>query len=402
MPKRPAAFIPQRPDEITTEWLTEKLGQPASVLSFTTSSPGTGVGFSGITTKLTLEWDSDDPSLPREVVAKFPTDLPHRGLNEQEGMYEREIWFYEGMGLDMPGRIPVCLHAEMDPGPSETSRRRVSRAMNRTPTPLAKFVTKRANKLIRPSKRRYVLLIEYVDGARLTPLDQEIPDDDLAAIMRSLATMHARYWGDRRLGNDRSTSYDTASQQHKFLQVGYDLWVDDFFARTPGLEDRHRRVTDWAQHNLPAVLRRLNEPLTLIHGDARSDNMLFLADGTLVMIDFSTVSAAPPGWDVGYSLSAGIEPGDDARPKLHRMAEIYHEALIDAGVDDHPLDELLADIDATLCFLAHRQVLTAALVEGGYPDDGDAGTTTSLGDLWMRKIIDLLPEAPPTLGATSR
>ena len=89
-----AAFIPQQPEELTTEWLTAALSQNATVTGFTTSRPGTGVGFSGITIKITLEWDSEDPDLPYEVVAKFPTDMAHRGITEAEGGYEREIWFY--------------------------------------------------------------------------------------------------------------------------------------------------------------------------------------------------------------------------------------------------------------------------------------------------------------------
>jgi thiamine kinase-like enzyme len=395
-----AAFIPQQPEELTTEWLTaalsqEALSQGATVTGFTTGRPGTGVGFSGITVKLTMEWDRDDPTLPREVVAKFPTDMAHRGLTEAEGGYEREIWFYEGLGADMPLRIPTCHYSEMDPGPGAASRRRKNRIVNRTPKPIARFIAKRANDLIRATDRRYVLLIEYVPDARLTTLDQEVPADDLQAIMHAIAKMHARYWREPRLAADLATSYDTASQNYKFLQAGYDLWADDFFARTDGLEERHRVVTDWAHVNLEAVLERLNVPFTLLHGDVRAENMLFLPSGELVMIDFGTVSSGPPAWDVAYALSASLEPGPDARATMTAMATAYHDALLAAGVTEYSLDELLNDIDVALCFLAHRQVLTAMVMDGGY--DTDDGASTGLGDLWIRKIIDLLPPNPPQL-----
>jgi len=388
-------LIPQRPDEITTAWLTETLAHDATVVSFVASSPGSGVGFSGITTKLTLEWDVDDASLPREIVAKFPTDLAHRGLTEQEGAYEREIWFYEGMGNDMPTRIPTCHYATMDPGVAEEKRRRTSARMNRTPAPIARFIAKRVNRFIRATDRRYVLLIEYVPGARITKLDEPVPGADLRRILDALAEMHARYWDDPRLETDPCTSYNTASQNFKFLQAGYRLWADDFFARTPGLDVRHRVVTDWADENLDQLLDRLDQRITLLHGDARSENMLFLDDGELVMIDFGAVSSGPPGWDVAYALSAAIEPGPEARQTLEEMVDVYHQSLTGFGVSDHSIETLRRDVDLAMCFLGHRQVLAAAVVEGGY-ETGNADPT-SLGDVWMRKIINLLPDQPPSL-----
>ncbi|MDG2026766.1 MAG: aminoglycoside phosphotransferase family protein [Acidimicrobiales bacterium] len=392
-----AEFIPQTPDQITAEWLTSTLGDgTARVTGFTTGTPGSGVGFSGITTKLTIDWDAKESTLPSEVLAKFPTDMAHRGLTEQEGGYEREIWFYEGLGRDMPVRIPVCHHAEMDPGQPQEKRRKSAHRMNRTPAPIARFAAKRITKLVRATKRRYVVLIEYIADARVTPLDKTVPRADLEAMMRVLAKIHARYWRDHRLPSDPATSYDTASQNFKFLQAGYDLWVDDFFDRTPGLEDQHRVVMDWAQANLDQVLVRLNEPYTLLHGDARSDNMLFLDDGGLVVIDFGTISSGPPGWDVAYAMSAAVEPGVDARTTLDALADVYHHALVAEGVTDYSRETLGNDIDVVLCFLGHRQVLTAMVMEGGYDTDG-AGETANLGDLWMRKIIDLLPKEIPIL-----
>jgi len=299
------------------------------------------------------------------------------------------------MAADMPNRVPACLYSEMDPGDTEQTRRRRARFMNRTPAPVARFIAKRANKLIRATKRRYVLLIEYVADARVTGIDEVVAADDLRKVMTELAAMHAGYWRDPRLENDPCTSYDTASQNYKFLQAGYRIWSDDFFARTAGLEPRHRAVTDWADENLAAVLARLNTNYTLLHGDTRSENMLFLPDGEVAIIDFGTISAGPPGWDVAYALSAAIEPGAEARRTLDEMADVYHAALVDHGVNDYPAEILRSDIDISLCFLAHRQVLTAAVMEGGY-DTAD-GDTAALGDLWMRKIIDLLPDRPPSL-----
>lgn len=395
-----AEFIPQRAEQLTDEWLTATLGDGrARVTGFTTDVPGSGVGFSGITTKVTIEWDRDDDSLPREVVAKFPTDSAHRGVTEGEGAYEREIWFYQGLGTDMPLRIPRCHYAEMDPGPDLAKRRRAARRVNRTPAPIARFIAKRVHKLIRPTKRRYVVLMEYIPDARVTPLDQTVPREDIEAILRALARMHAAFWRDPRLSTDPATSYDTASQNYTFLRAGYDLWVDETFERTPSLQDSHRRVMDWTQEHLPAVLERLNEPYTLLHGDARTDNMLFLDDGDLVMIDFGTTSSGPPAWDVGYALSAALDPGADARAQLDELADVYHAALIAEGVTEYSREMLGNDIDVVLGFLGHRQVLTSMVMEGGYDTEGD-GETTNIGDVWMRRIIDLLPPREPTLEAT--
>ncbi len=45
------------------------------------------------------------------------------------------------------------------------------------------------------------------------------------------------------------------------------------------------RLTDWFSDNVVDAIGFLNEKLTLLRGDTRTDNMLFTNDG-LVMVDF--------------------------------------------------------------------------------------------------------------------
>jgi aminoglycoside/choline kinase family phosphotransferase len=155
------------------------------------------------------------------------------------------------------------------------------------------------------------------------------------------------------------------------------------------------RVADWADANLTAIVDHLNEKLAFLHGDARSDNMLFTGAGTgegLVLIDFGMVSSGRPAWDVAYLLSSTLPPGPSARSELLRLCASYHTNLVAAGVASHSLEQFLNDIDLCLGIQIHRMILTAAIFVGeGYGD----GT---LAELWMRKVIDQLPEELPVVG----
>ncbi|MEE2613350.1 MAG: hypothetical protein VX975_05965, partial [Acidobacteriota bacterium] len=178
MPKRLPIGIPQTAEELTAEWLTWALREStgagdARVVAFTTAEPGAGVGVSGLSIRIDLNWEPANPELPDAVLAKFPTDIrTNRGLVESEGCYDREFDFYERFSDDFPIRIPRLLHAVRDPGRAWSSMERQFRILNRAPNWIARLIGRYSHKMARPTKRRFAMLLEYVDGARVTPLDQ--------------------------------------------------------------------------------------------------------------------------------------------------------------------------------------------------------------------------------------
>ena len=399
MPKRLPIGIPQTVDELTADWLTAALSgsSDARVVDFTSAEPGAGVGFSGLTARVDLTWEPADPSLPATVLAKFPTDIPiNRGLVESEGCYDREFDFYERFSDDFPTRIPRLLHTVRDPGRAWSSMERQFRILNRVPNWVARLIGRYSYKMVRPTKRRFAMLLEYVENARVTPLDQIPPEADLQAILGAQARFHAQWWMSPVLHEEAPFGWRTCSQVPHILNGTYAVHRDAVVAGYPEfLTPAVMRVADWADANLTAIVDHLNEKLAFLHGDARSDNMLFTGAGMgegLVLIDFGMVSSGRPAWDVAYLLSSTLPPGPSARSELLRLCANYHANLVAAGVASHSLEQFLNDIDLCLGIQIHRMILTAAIFVGeGYGD----GT---LAELWMRKVIDQLPEELPVVG----
>lgn len=394
MPRRLPIRIPQSVEEIDAAWLTHAIRSAglidaANVVGFRAGSPGSGVGFQGQTIRISLDWDIEESNAPDAVLVKFPTDnVGNRGLAEAEGSYDREFDFYERLSGDFPIRVPRLIHAVRDPGPSPAARRRREGLVDGLPAPVVKFIGRHARKLVRPSKRRYALVMEYIPDARITTAADLPPAEDLSAILRTLAEMHAHFWGDSRLADDSVFEWSMVSQMPNVMHGLYRAWRDEVVEREPGVfTDELMRHADWVGDHIVDLVAYLNEPLSIRHGDCRTDNMLFTDDG-LVMIDFGVVGSGRPAGDVAYLLSETIPPGPGARATFLRLCREYHDCLVATGVTDHPLDEFLNDCDIVLAVQAYRVVLIEAAFEADYEGE-------SLAHLWGPRVRSLLADGLP-------
>ena len=394
MPRRLPIQIPQSVEEIDAAWLTlavhsSGLAGEAEVVDFRTGSPGSGVGFQGQTIRVSLDWNSDELDAPDVVLVKFPTDnVGNRGLAEAEGGYDREFDFYERLSADFPVRVPRLIHATRDPGPSLAARRRRERFFDGLPRPVVKFIGRHARKLIRATRRRYALVLEYIPDARITTAQDFPPADDLSAILRALGRMHAHYWRYSGLADDSILEWSMVTQMPNVMHGLYRAWRDEVVEREPEVfTDGFMRHADWFGDHIVGLVDHLNEPLSIRHGDCRTDNMLFTDTG-LVMVDFGVSGSGRPAGDVAYLLSETISPGPGARATFLRLCREYHDGLVAAGVTDHPLDEFLNDCDIVLAVQAYRVVLIEAAYEADY--DGE-----SLAHLWGPRLRPLLADELP-------
>ena len=394
MPRRLPIRIPQSVEEIDAAWLTHAIRsagliEAANVVGFRAGSPGSGVGFQGQTIRILLDWDIEESDAPDAVLVKLPTDnVGNRGLAEAEGSYDREFDFYERLSGDFPIRVPRLIHAVRDPGPSPAARRRREGLVDGLPAPVVKFIGRHARKLVRPSKRRYALVMEYIPDARITTAADLPPAEDLSAILRTLAEMHAHFWGDSRLADDSVFEWSMVTQMPNVMHGLYRAWRDEVVEREPGVfTDELMRHADWVGDHIVDLAAHLNEPLSIRHGDCRTDNMLFTDDG-LVMIDFGAAGSGRPAGDVAYLLSEAIPPGPGARATFLRLCREYHDRLVAAGVTDHPLDEFLNDCDIVLAVQAYRVVLIEAAFEADYEGE-------SLAHLWGPRVRSLLADGLP-------
>ena len=149
----------------------------------------------------------------------------------------------------------------------------------------------------------------------------------------------------------------------------------DDFVKLPGLMNI---IFEQALDRFPEDVARVNQKITMIHGDPRSDNILYGADGKVVLLDWSLAGHAHPGYDVAYLLSSCL--GTDRIGARHELLERYEGALARNGVEIDGAD-LRATVAAAYRGLAVQQLMSIVVLNNeSYGDD-------SMYDLWMPRIL---------------
>ncbi len=338
-----------------------------------------GTGFTGETVRVRLTYEGTD-SAPATVVAKFPTaDRQNRGMLEQFDAYAREIRFYQRYAHRMPCRTPTYLGADYDRDGAKGMGPRMARLVDALPDRIQLAITKDVTKFLRATKRRYALLIEDL-GADTTVHDMTDPpdDDQVAATLATLATVHAAFFDDPGLEGDDVFRALVTNTPGLYRTVGH--------KRCIALAEE--RWGEWITESQVALLRdsldrlaedvvTVNQKVTLIHGDPRADNLLYRDNGEVVLLDWALVAHAHPGFDVGYLLSSCV--GSDRIDSVDALVRGYEAALENAGATVDA-GELRAAIAATYRTIAVQQLMSIPVLHGGYADQ-------SLADLWMPRAL---------------
>lgn len=381
---RSKAFIPNAPDELTPEWVTATLrraGAQGSVTGLTVEPlSGGGIGMTGQTVRVRLECSADADGIPDTVIAKFAASDPQtRGLIEVYDSYAREIRFYQRYAERMPVRVPTYFGADYDPGSSGQAGPVMRHLVDALPVGVKIWISKNTVRYMRPSKRRYALLIEDM-GAFGSVHDLTSPpdDDQVAAALDVFAAIHARFWNDASLAGDDTFDVITTTTPRLLCDVARARALPIACDRYGWLGDEERSRLLEACDRFGADLARLNQPVTLVHGDPRTDNLLYTPDGSVILLDWALTANGHPGWDVGYLLSSCL--GHERIGARDALVAGYRAALVSHGVT---LDEVeLQDaIDAAYRVVAVQQLLALSVLEGT-----DNMTGAEMADLWLPRL----------------
>ncbi len=397
MTRKLKKFIPQTEEEMTVEWLTEcfresGIANNASVISFSSKEPESGEGFSGLTLRVDLEWDNFEEGIPKTVLVKFPsTDSKNRALLERDGAYDREFDFYERFSDRFPVKVPKLFYSARDPISDIESRRKLNKRIELLPNGAAKFLGGNARKFIRPSSRRYALITEFIEGARTTTTENLAPEKDLFEILDSLAIIHAHWWRHPLLDDDKEgVAWPVVTHTPKLMNGLYRGSRESVIERNPELFNPDMvRLTDWFSDNVVNAVSFLNEKMTLLRGDTRTDNMLFTNEG-LVMVDFGSFSSGRPSCDVANLLSSCIEPSPNSFTVYQQLSDFYFESLVSNGVTEYSKAQHENDMQVCLALQAYLLVLAAAHYEADYGE-------SSLVKIWSERLTGLIPSTSPLL-----
>lgn len=285
-------------------WLSQVLG--IRVEGFEADVIGAGRGFVSTTTRLRLR--TNPPGCgPVAVVLKSESANPvFQGLSRKLRAFEREVRFYRELApplADQLARVHGCSDSDDD---------------------------------------HWVLLDDLSD---LRPGDQVrgLSHEEVQAVLRRIARVHARYW------------QDPALTSRPWLPAHTTWFTGDFSAVLPAFErDYALRLGEEAMEliraavasndAIEAALRR--RPWTLVHGDLRADNLLFGgsgADPVATILDWQTVTRSLAAIDVVF-LIGGSEPVAERSGHLEELLDLWHRELVAAGVSGYGPQEARRDL----------------------------------------------------------
>lgn len=277
----------------------------ADVISVTRRPVGTGQ----VASCWLLELKVDGREDPVDVVVKMPSADPvSLATAGALHLYEREVRFYELVAPKVAIRTPACFVSSYD----ETSG-------------------------------GFVLVLESLLPA--TPVDQfvglEFAQAELAAT--ELAGLHAPIWGAAPPpGLVHEADEASAAFQQEMLAALFVGFLDRFGDQ---VTSSARSVIDWLMPRLGVYLAGRGGPQTIIHGDFRTDNLIFGgAKGKVPMatVDWQTVAHGCGALDLAYLLTTSLEP-EVRRERERELLATYHDRLRELGVADYSAATLFDD-----------------------------------------------------------
>ena len=382
-------FIPERVEDLTPEWLSlvlrerDVLGE-ARVSSARHELIGDGEGFVGVITRLFLELDPPGSVGPRTLIAKLPTPIAqNRVLGELLGAYEREILFYEELAPELPLRVPATYYTAFDPDVGSRYQEQIVGTMDRLPVWLIRRLMPLARWVAGRKKRRYVLLMEDLTGARLGDQVAGARPEDCGRALQALAGAHAALWESPLLeGRFWLARQDL---QSKTRHTMYRDSRSDFAQRfEPLLGQGLDALLDFLDRRGTALARRLHRsaPQTLVHGDFRLDNIFFdgrQGEDEVVIIDWQLAGRGSAAYDVAYLLGGAL-PVDLSREGERSLLHTYHDALEEGGVTNYGYSEFARDYERGLLTVL-QTIATTDVIEMGQERGVD------LIDVWVERLL---------------
>ncbi len=292
--------IPKSPAEVTAAWFVEHLGW--NVTDVQIHEIGAGIGVSSAVYRAHLT----GTEVPETVVVKLAAIDPNAVFTSTVlRMYIRETKFFNELANDMPVRVPAGHYGAVSDDGAD-----------------------------------FVVVMEDLVGNRMLDQTAHLDDVDAEAAIDNLAVWHANWW-------NRTDGY---------AESGLAVALADpiYPAMLPMLFDE-----GWAKLNAssecvppgplqpvgPAfggavewMLAQLSEgPMTLLHGDYRTDNMMFSPDGAVILMDFQLTGVGSAAYDIAYFIGSCLEV-DAARER--ELYDRWTNGLVAAGVPESDLADM--------------------------------------------------------------
>lgn len=287
------------PKQITPDWLTQVLRECGSLTTgkvVKADSQVIGTGKMGDNVRFSLSYDGNY-SAPATLIAKLPAaDETARATAGSMGVYRQEVMFY---------------------------REQVQLTTISTPEIYLA--------LIDGSGCNFIILMEDLSPAQ--PGNQLVGETAERArkAVAEAARLHSDFYDKKDLlAKDyiSRTNVESAAYGQTLMQQNWPGFLERF---GDGLNKECIAFgNEYVAHHARWV-SRYSGVKTLIHGDFRTENLLFSDNARAVVIDWQTQTESCGLADVAYFIGGSMETSE-RRHYEKELVEYYRQCLIDAGV----------------------------------------------------------------------
>lgn len=318
--------------DMSAEWFTQVLRHCGALTDATvtavTAAP-IGTGQVADTLVFALSYDRADSDGPASVVAKLPADDPNsRQAAVMQRLYEREVRFYQNLRDRTTVATPGYLYSDID-----------------------------------PTTGQFVLLLENMTPVAAVDQLSGFTVEHARCALAQAAALHAPFWG-RSEFDDRdwlNHGRNTADILAEVVPLLIEQFCERYAAELgPDITGRMRRLSVHAQQ--PAEPQG---PITVVHGDFRTDNMLFDAKGgevPVAVVDWQTVDRGNGLIDVAFLLGTALDPELRAAHE-QELVRCYFDALTAAGVSGYDWTQCWNDYRRQAAYAVFFLAPAAMLVE---------------------------------------
>ena len=287
------------PKHITAQWLTDVLRANGLLTQGRVVSSEwemIGTGKMGDNARFTLTYDGDYDA-PETMIAKLPaTDETARMMAGGMGAYRKEVMFYKELAKKTAMRTPAIFLALIDDEGSD-----------------------------------FIILMEDLTPAE--PGDQLIGEsvEHARQALAEAAKLHAAFYGrsDLLVGDYITrTDADSAAFGQELLEQNWPGFVERF---GHGLSEECISFGNDYVANHTRWVGHYSGIKTLVHGDFRSENMLFSESESVATVDWQTLSESCCLADVAYFIGGSLDI-DVRRGHEEELIEYYRQCLAGEGV----------------------------------------------------------------------
>ncbi len=257
-----------------------------------------GHGKMGSNVRLHIGYSEPESGAPPSLVGKFPAEDPRaREMAGAQGAYHKEVMFYRHLAPGTAMRTPAIYASE-----------------------------------ISEDGLTFMLLMEDLAQAQVGNNLEGASLAQTRLAVREAAKLAASFYGDEAAVQCdyvvTPARDDGGALGQAFLEQCWPGFVDRFGG---GLDAASLDFGSYYVSQHSRFVTRYQGPKTIIHGDFRSENILFEADSAIT-VDWQTAMESSALTDLAYFLGGSLET--EARREWERdLVAFFREVLREQGVD---------------------------------------------------------------------